>query len=327
MIGCPAEEILWGKVALLDRGAFAGCDVLLTSHGDYQNGAVSRPCQAVVSGEFVFVGAAGHGGLAGRPNALDAAEAAIRAIADDQSTAFPDVILKHVVRRGGVMPGITPDEARVWYTARSLDMQHSRGAYDRLRGKCESAAGGGIAVRHQFIAETRGYLPNDVLGRVLQDALEEVGPPAWNEDDLDFMAELAQACTGRPGLTLDRSLALHAGGHDPYGQDDGEASWRIPLGRVNWAYPEEVPIHHWGWTALSGHRASDAGPLMASEALAMAACALLERPALVEEARTELTGRTRGHVVDPPRLGAWRTMTEDPRSFWDATWAEAAPPS
>src|SRR5262245_61454416 len=38
VLGCPAEELLWGKLALLDRGAFAGMDALLTSHADYQNG-------------------------------------------------------------------------------------------------------------------------------------------------------------------------------------------------------------------------------------------------------------------------------------------------
>src|SRR4029079_7426254 len=36
VVGCPAEELLWGKLALFDRGAFAGADALLTSHADYQ---------------------------------------------------------------------------------------------------------------------------------------------------------------------------------------------------------------------------------------------------------------------------------------------------
>src|SRR5262245_45600084 len=40
VLGCPAEELLRGKLALLDRGAFAGVDALLTSHADYQNGAL-----------------------------------------------------------------------------------------------------------------------------------------------------------------------------------------------------------------------------------------------------------------------------------------------
>ena len=35
VIGCPAEEILWGKIALLRAGVFSGIDAILTSHGDY----------------------------------------------------------------------------------------------------------------------------------------------------------------------------------------------------------------------------------------------------------------------------------------------------
>jgi len=31
-----------------------------------------------------------------------------------------------------------------------------------------------------------------------------------------------------------------------------------------------------------------------------------------------------GRPLDAPRLGAWRTLTEDPESFWDATWTETS---
>ncbi len=64
VVGCPAEEIGWGKIALQGAGVFDDLDVVLTSHGDYQNGALSRPCHAVMSGEFVFRGDSAHGGKA-----------------------------------------------------------------------------------------------------------------------------------------------------------------------------------------------------------------------------------------------------------------------
>ena len=74
----PAEELLWGKLALLARGAFAGVDAVLTSHADYQNGALSRPCLACVSSELVFTGAASHGGAVRYHNALQALELSLR---------------------------------------------------------------------------------------------------------------------------------------------------------------------------------------------------------------------------------------------------------
>ena len=322
IIGCPAEEILWGKVALLRAGAFAGFDAILTSHGDYQNGALSRPCQAVVSTEFVFAGEAGHGGLQGPCNALAGAEAALGRIG---AIAFAGSC-KHVLRRAGTMPSITPEEARLWIVARHVDFAAVRRFHgDMVSAAQAAAAETGTSVAEQFIAECRGYLANDVLAGVLQGELEAVGPPAWSEAEIGFMRELGAACAPGQGFDLDRGLALYGEGEDYYGQDDGEASWRVPLGRVNWAYPRQVPIHHWAWTALSGHSAGHRGALMASEALARAAARLLAEPDHVVRARAELDRRLAGREVDSPRLGAWATMTAAPERFWDASWRETTP--
>ena len=323
VIGCPAEEILWGKIALLTKGVFDGFDAVLTSHGDYQLGALSRPCTAVYNGEFVFLGTAGHGGFAGRQNALAGAEAATAAAEAMLPRDFSDCTAKHVLRRAGTMPSITPDEVRLWYTARGLDMARVRACYEAITRICaETAKERGLGFRYQHIAESRGYLANDVLARILEDAIEEIGAPQFSNSDTAFMSELARACGGDGPLALDRTPRLHDQGTDYYGQDDGEVSWRIPLARMNWSYPEAVPIHHWAWTALSGHEASDAGPLMTAQALALAALRLLADPGKIAEAKAELARRVDGIAVDAPKLGAWRTMTTAPQSFWDASWVE-----
>jgi aminobenzoyl-glutamate utilization protein B len=120
-VGCPAEELIWGKLALLRAGAFDGFDALLTSHGDYQNGALSRPCQSVMSGEIVFIGESGHGGAVRRQNALDAAELAVQSIERLRAHHFPDTSVEHVMRVGGNIPNVTPDEARLWLVTRHVD--------------------------------------------------------------------------------------------------------------------------------------------------------------------------------------------------------------
>ena len=120
------------------------------------------------------------------------------------------------------------------------------------------------------------------------------------------MQSLAAACGDRGPLRIDLDNRLHREGHDYYGQDDGEVSWRIPLARMNWAFPESVPIHHWAWTALSGHPAGDAGPFLAAQSLALAAIRLLAEPSRVRDAQAELQRRTErgcdGHAV-ARRLG------------------------
>jgi aminobenzoyl-glutamate utilization protein B len=324
VIGCPAEEILWGKIALLRAEIFAGIDAILTSHGDYQTGALSRPCQSVVSGEFIFSGEASHGGKALASNALQAAELAVSLAETGCAQNHRGILLRHVLRKSGLMPSITPAETRVWFTTRGYDFEAVQLAYEAVSKACtEASQRSGITFRQQFIAESHGYLPNDVLGKALFDAMKSVGPPQWSAEDLAFMQKLSATCSPEAEMTLDRDIRYFDSGQDYYGQDDGEVSWRIPLGRINWAYPEEVPIHHWAWTALSGHQASHPGPLMAAHALALGAVTLLSSPARIAAAKTELATRVKGAVLSEPRLGAMSTMINDPAAFWDSTWVDA----
>jgi aminobenzoyl-glutamate utilization protein B len=321
VLGCPAEELLWGKLALLAGGAFGDVDALLTSHADYQNGALSRPCLACVSSELVFTGVASHGGAARHHNALEALELATQAIDRLRGSRFNGSVIGHVVRVGGLMPSITPAEARLWITVRHESFEAAEAAYGEIVAIARDGARmAGVAVEDQLVAASRGYLPNDVLAHVLDRNCRRVGPPAWSAEDIAWMEALSRACAPAAPFALDRGLALHTAGCDPYGQDDGEASWRIPLGRVNWAIPRGVPLHHWGTTALSGHAAGLAGPRMASEALALTAVELLVDPALIGEARSELTGRVGERPPSPPRLGDFAVMTRAPETFWSATW-------
>ena len=323
VIGCPAEEIVWGKVALLVAGAFDGLDSILTSHGDYQTGAISRPCQSVFGGEFVFSGESGHGGGVRKRNALDAAELAVQSVERLRAHHFPDTSVEHVLRVGGAIPNVTPDETRLWIFVRHLDYERAEEVYRFVVGVCRKATEmAGTAFREQFISATHGYLPNDTLARAIFRNMEIVGPPQWTDDGLRWMRELAKTCRPEEAFELDRSIDLYTKGTDPYGQDDGEASWRIPLGRANWAIPPQVSLHNWSYTALAGHEASHPGPLMVSESLALTTTELLANPTLVEEAKAELREHLDSGVVPQPQLGAYKTMTKTPERFWDSTWIE-----
>ena len=148
VIGYPAEEILWGKNALLKAGVFDGVDVILTSHGDYQTGALSRPCQSVTSGEFVFNGVAGHGGQQGHKNTLLIAEEVVAAAERMCAETYAGIRLRHVLRRAGVMPSITPAEIRVWLTTRGYDFRTTQDAYAAIVAAAERIAReGGVAFR------------------------------------------------------------------------------------------------------------------------------------------------------------------------------------
>lgn len=81
-------------------------------------------------------------------------------------------------------------------------------------------------------------------------------------------------------------------------------------------------MHNWACSALTGHPASYPGPLMASEALALTTVELMTAAPALAEAKAELQRRRAGQTIAPPPLGAYRTMTTAPESFWDATWVE-----
>ena len=220
-------------------------------------------------------------------------------------------------------PSITPDETRLWLSVRHENYEQVCSVYDFAVDVCERAAEmTGTTFRHQFISATHGYLPNDALADLLFECQQEVGPPKWSTEGLAWMRDLASTCAPRDQFVLDQDVALYKTGVEVYAQDDGELSWRIPLARVNWAYPNQVPLHHWALTAISGHASSFPGPLMAAETLAYGALELARRPDVLKQAWKELRERTRDQVIAPPRVGAMKTFTDRPQTFWDKTWVE-----
>lgn len=321
VVGCPAEEIGWGKIALQQAGIFDEFDIILTSHGDYQNGSLSRPCYAVMSGEFVFRGDSAHAGMGTVRNALKAAEEAMAAFTAVYQERFPGTDEKHIFRVAGVMPGVMPEEVRLWCSLRHRDLAPMLEAYEAMKEIfAATAARTGVEFEEKFIAACRGYLANDVAGRVLDECLQQIGPPRWTEDDIAWMQELSEAASPGKPFDLHRELKFFDEGIDYYGQDDGDCSWIVPLARVNWAYPTTVPIHHWAWTALSGHAASSPGPLMASEAIAMAAVTFLTRPDLIAAAKAELRERVGDETILVVPPGINEVMAKDPTAFWEARW-------
>ena len=319
--GCPAEEIGWGKIAMQSNGVFEGADVILTSHGDYQNGSLSRPCHTVMSGEFVFRGDSAHGGKPTGRNALKAAEDALATFERLRETRLPEAQSRHIYRVAGVMPGVAPEEVRIWCSVRHSDYDAMKRVYAAMVDVfAVCARDAKTEFEEKFITACRGYLPNHTIGQVLADHLETVGPPAWTEADVAWMRQLSEAASPGEPFDLPRDLRFWTEGIDYYGQDDGDLSWVVPLGRVNWAYPAGVPIHHWAWTALSGHSSSSPGPLMASEALALAAVDLLTRPDTIAAAKQELRQRTCGRSIVVPITGIAEVMARDPAAFWEARW-------
>ena len=220
------------------------------------------------------------------------------------------------------MPNISPDEARLWVYVRHVDYDRAKEVYHYVVRICQGAASlNNTHCREQFLTATRSYLPNETIGKLLLRQLEIIGPPKWTDENITWFKELVSACAPGEEFELHRGIDYIDDGYDTSSQDDGEASWHIPLGRISWALPSAVPFHHWARTACAGSDAEIPSALVASEALALAMMELVTQPAVVKTARDELNQRRSGKP-SPPLVGAFHTFTCDPNSFWNNTWNE-----
>jgi len=321
VFGTPAEEIVFGKLVMHDAGLFEQADILLTHHADYFNAALARPCQSIIQPEFAFTGRPQHTGVNRPQNANDAAELLVQLIDRLRVHQFPDVSVEHVLRYPAIcMPSATPEEARVWFYIRHVDHQRAGQVLDIITEQAAHAANSvGVTMRRAIVSACRGYLPNLALAERIYDAYRHVGAPAWNDADMRFMSELSQSFGGPAELALDRDVALLTEGFDAYGQDDGEVSWTIPVGRCNWACPGSIPLHSWAATALFGTETGWKGASVAARTLAHAGVDLLRNQSVVAQAKAELAERAAG---SPPSIkGNPERVIADPEAFWTGRWS------
>jgi aminobenzoyl-glutamate utilization protein B len=323
VIGTPAEEIIYGKIAIQERGGFDGIDILLTSHVDYQNGALSRMCSPCVYGELLFKGFADHGGAAASKNALDAAELTMQAVERMNARYFKNTIINYVMREAGIMPAIVPDKVLLWLTIRNMNYANGKKYYKKIIEIAKFFAKiTETTVKEGYISSANGYLANDVLAHALFNTMKRVGPPEYNNSEINEIKEFCKKATNNDNFQFDQNIALYDKGFDIYGQDDGEISWKIPLGRINWAVPEQIPLHNWMMTAFAGLKVSHIGALWVSKILYLTAVDIINNPRIIHEAKKELAERTEGLLLDDAHVGSFDIFTKKPELFWSGRWIE-----
>ncbi|WP_409967422.1 amidohydrolase [Bengtsoniella intestinalis] len=321
VIGTPAEEIIYGKIAIQERGGFEGIDILLTSHVDYQNGALSRMCSPCVYGELQFNGFSDHAGSPCSKNALDAAELTVQTIEKMNAHYFKNTRINHIYRNAGKMSSIVPDQTLLWLTIRNMDYAQAKNDYKQIVEIAKAFANfTGTTLKEGYISSSNGYLANDVIGKALDKNIQRLGAPAYTESELSTMETFCETVSKKPTMTLDKTIGYFDQGYDIYGQDDGEISWQIPLGRINWAAPEEVPLHNWIMSAFAGLKESHVGALWASKVLFLTAVDLIDDTSIIEQAKNELQQRTQGITLEKAHVENFEIFTKQPELFWEAKW-------
>jgi aminobenzoyl-glutamate utilization protein B len=296
--GTPAEEGGSGKVYLVRDGFFDDVDVALHWHPGDRNTARQTRALSNISGKFRFHGASAHAAMApeqGR-SALDGVEAMNFMVNAMREHVPQDARMHYVITHGGAAPNVVPDFAEAYYYVRHVDPQVVLALMERVRKAAEGAAlGTETTVEFEQTGGTYSTLPNDVLGRLMDASLRQVGPPQWAETDIQAATQLRATLANPDALALDawRDIAAYSVDEINYGSTDvGDVSWKTPtvgLRVATWA--PGTPAHSWQAAAASGLPIGVKGAVTAAKTLALTAQKLFQDPRLIEQARAEFEQR------------------------------------
>lgn len=142
-MGCPAEEMLGGKVNMVDSGCFDDIDMAVQIHiaaGDTTN--LGSSTLAIDSVEFIYHGVATH--AAGSPergiNALDACYLMFDGVNALRQHTTPDSRIHGIIVDGGTAPNITPAFARSKWFVRAADRKYLNGLTQKVVNCAKGAA-------------------------------------------------------------------------------------------------------------------------------------------------------------------------------------------
>lgn len=295
--GSPAEEGGSGKVYLVRAGLFSDVSATLHWHPSDTNSAAQTVSLANISGKFRFAGLSAHASASpekGR-SALDGVEILNVAVNYMREHVPSSARIHYVVTDGGSAPNVVPDKAEVYYYVRHADPQVVRDVMGRIQKAAEGAA---MASETKVSFEQTGgvynMLPNDALGRLMDQNLREVGGPKWDAKDTAFGQAMA-AHLPPTKLTLAsvgevRPYELGGGGGGS--TDVADVSWVTPTAGITAAtWTPGTPAHSWQAVAAGGTPIATKGGIVAAKTLALTAADLFTDPATIAKAKAELDQR------------------------------------
>jgi aminobenzoyl-glutamate utilization protein B len=147
-------------------------------------------------------------------------------------------------------------------------------------------------------------LANDVLAKVAQRNLEEVGGFTYTAEEQKFAEELQQSLpAGEGGKLSSTAVVLPLGVRTGQASTDaGDVSWNVPtIGFRTATFVPGVVAHTWQAAASSGMSIGQKGMIVAAKALAATGADLLADRQLISDAkadfRRQLSGNTYQSVI------------------------------
>ncbi len=319
--GCAAEETLSGKPLIAKEGVFDDLDAALSWHPTFNNTVWGCNFLALNSMKFRFKGTPSHAAVApeaGR-SALDAVEL-MNVGANYMREHVVDAVRMHYcITNGGKVPNTVPDDAEVWYMIRAPKRSEVREVVARLMKIAHGAAlMTETSVSYELLGACYDVIPNHVLGDLLQENMELVGPPGFDEQDQAFAREFAQyipqdakrsgiASYSAPESFMDIDLSNTVEKPLDYGTciagstDVGDVSYIAPFAQLTAAcWPVGVASHTWIASACTNSGIGKKAMLFASKSLAATGYDVLTRPDQLQAAKEEFLKTTKGEKYLSP---------------------------
>ncbi|HUW69318.1 MAG TPA: M20 family metallopeptidase [bacterium] len=313
--GCPGEEFGCGKTFMTRAGVFDDVDLALTWHPSDINSVWQARTLANISVYFRFEGKASHAAAAphlGR-SALDAVELMNVGANYLREHVIPEARFHYAITNaGGRAPNVVQASAESFYYCRAPRISQAREIYERL---CDVARGAalmtGTSLKIVLSQGLSDYVPNLVVGQLLQACMELVGGPAFDSSDRRLAGQFCSTLTETELATIRGQIkqtqgnaVLEAIGDDPLDSiiaplfkgdiclpgstDVGDVSQVLPTGQIVYATAAlGTQPHSWQNTAQAGSSIGHKGMMAAARALGLAAVEIFLDPDIARRAKEE----------------------------------------
>jgi aminobenzoyl-glutamate utilization protein B len=288
----PAEEQLVSRPYIVRAGYFKDVDAIIYLHiQDSLATGYGLQNYAAISSTFTFHGKTAHGAV----NPWDGKDAVDAVVLMDmgfdklREHLRPSYRAHRTITIGGIQPNIIADTGQIWWFVRDQSMPEAKQTYDKLLKIAEGAAlMTGTTWDVKYAASAWPQLVNKSIAEAIQKNIDAVGVPKWSEEEQRFARDF-QKFAEKPQVGL-RTEPVPLGGRRQAtsSNDNGDVSWVVPAGMVN--FPASVPgigYHEWKAAVTPVSSISHKGQVAGAKVLAGSILDLMSSPELLQKARAE----------------------------------------
>lgn len=299
LYGCPAEEILKGKIVMAKHGVFSDLDVALSWHPDSVNRSSNTACQAMDSITFSFSGKTAHAAAAphlGR-SALDACELMNVGVNYLREHITDGERIHYAYENTGGKPNVVPEHASLLYFVRGKDRQTVTSTTNRIVKIAQGAAlMTETSVDWHF--NSRGYemLVNHTLAELIYQIMQNTPCPTYTEKEYEFAKILSQNVGCKANFYEGIEPYTFGQTKKAFGSTDfSDVSQLVPSAAFRTVCaPVGTPLHHWAMTACSGSSIGEKGMVYAAKIMALTAWEIITDQSLLEKIKTEFQETSKG---------------------------------